>query len=232
MANVLFGGGVAAMAGSIGGTVFSRGAGGAIARNRTKPVNKRSALQSARRANSAYLATYWSGTLTVAQRADWNAYAAGTSWTNKLGSSIENSGLSAFVRLNTLRILAGLALSAPAPTAMGHAAGVGLVIAPDVATPAYNLAEPTAGFDKDTDDHTLLIFAGLPTEGGRAALPKGFRFVAAIEGDSVTPETFPLAMTPIDTFADGQNITIKAMFIDEFNRVSGPFFASEIATPT
>ncbi len=232
MALVQFGGGVTDMRGAIAGTVFSRGAGGNIARSRTRPVNKRSTLQTARRANAAYLAKYWSNTLTAQQRADWRAYAAGTTWTNKLGQTIEINGLAAFLRLNALAFLYSSTVLADAPTAMGHAGGVTLAFTAESDTSKLQLAEPGGSFDKSIDEQFLMIFMGLPTEAGRLATPKGFRYVSHVAGDSVAPPTFPLELSAAYTMAEGQRITIKAMFKDQDNRISGPHWAEVLAAPS
>jgi len=223
---------VSDIAGSVGGNVFSRGKGGPIIRNRRKPVNPRSALQNTRRARAAYLATYWSKTLTDQQRTDWRAYAAGTAWTNKLGDSIEITGNAAFVRLNTLAFMYSSTVLAAAPLAMGHAGGVTLAFTAENDTSKIQLAEPGGAFDKDIDGHFLMISMGLPSEAGRLGIPKGMRYVSHTAGDSGAPPAFPLELTSAYTMAAGQLITIKAMFQDESNRVSGPFFASATAAPS
>lgn len=232
MALVQLGGGVTDIRGSIGGTTFSRGAGGNIARARKKPVNPRTLLQNARRAVIANLTKYWSGTLTEQQRTDWRAYASGTSWTNKLGQSIQINGLAAFVRLNALRVLGGLTIVAAAPTAMGHAGGVSLAFAAESDTTKLQLAEPTGAFDKDLDGHTLWIAGGIPVEAGHLSLPSKWQFIQIVEGDSITPPTFPLELTAPFTMAAGQRISIRSMFSDPENRVSGPFFAQAVAAPS
>jgi len=229
MANITYGGGITDIRGSIGGTCFSRGAGGAIARARVKPVNPRSTLQTARRARTAYLATYWSKTLTEQQRDDWRAYAAGTTWTNKLGQTIEINGLAAFIRLNAVVLLYSSTVIAAAPLAMGHAGGATYAFAAESDTSKLQLAEPGGAFDKSTDGHVLFCFCGLPTEAGQLAIPKGFRYVAHCAGNSGAPPTFPLEFSAPYTMAAGQRVTCRFMFLDENNRLSGPVYATDLA---
>jgi len=231
MANIQYGAGIADARGSIGGLTLSRGAGGAIARARVKPVNPRSTLQSARRARTSFLSKQWSATLTEQQRDDWRAYAAGTTWTNKLGQTIQINGLAAFLRLNALVLMYGSTVVADAPTAMGHAGGVTLSFTAESDTTKLQLAEPGGSFDKSTDGHYLLVFMGLPTEAGRISTPNGFKYVTSVAGNSTTPETFPLELDAAYTMAEGQRITIKTMFQDENNRISGPHWASVVAAP-
>lgn len=229
MALVKFGGGVAAMSGSIGGTTFARSKAGAYARQWTKPVNPRSPLQNARRAFLAYLATYWSKTCTDQQRIDWSAYADGTSWTNKLGESITINGNAAFIRLNTIGHIAGQDIRADAPTAMGHAGGVTLAFTADSALDKLQIAEPGGAFDPNVDNQFIAFFQGLPSEPGRISTPKGFKFIGHIWGDSGAPMMFPTAIMSAYTIHAGQLVTIKGMFIDEHYRVSGPSWANVLA---
>jgi len=232
MANILYGAGIADARGSIGGLTLSRGAGGAIGRARVKPVNPRSTLQSARRARTSFLTKQWSATLTEQQRADWRAYAAGTTWTNKLGQSIQINGLAAFLRLNSLAFLYSSTVLVAAPTAMGHAGGVTLAFTAENDTSKLQLAEPGGSFGKSTDGHFLMVFMGLPSEAGRIATPKGFRYVCHVAGNSGAPPGFPLELTAAYTMAAGQRIVIKAMFKDEHNRISGPHWAEVLAAPS
>lgn len=197
-----------------------------------KPVNPRSGLQSARRAQVGYLSTYWSKTLTAQQRADWRAYAAGSTWTNKLGQVIEINGLAAFLRLNALLAVIGEAVTAAAPLAMGHAGGVEFTFDPENDLSNIGLAEPTGAFDPAIVGHHLIVFQGLPVEAGRSGIPKGMRYIGVCSGADPVPPTFPLDIPSAYTMAEGQLVTCRAMFVDESFRVSGPFFATVAAAPS
>lgn len=232
MALIKLGGGVTDIRGSVGGSTFSRCKGGNYIRSNKKPCNPRSSLQNTRRANAAYLAKYWSNDLTEQQRADWRAYAAGTTWTNRLGEAIENNGLSAFLRLNAFQLMIPSTIIAAAPTAMGHAGGVTLSFLAENDTGKLQLAEPTGSFDKDLDIHTLWISMGLPTQPGRLATPKGFRYIARVWGSSGAPLAFPYELNAAYTMALGQLVTIRAMFQDEHYRISGPHWATATAAPS
>ena len=232
MANIRYSAMIADARGSIGGVTLSRGRGGAIARNRSKPVNPRSSRQESLRGQTAHLSRYWSKTLTAQQRADWNAYAAGTSWTNKLGDSIQINGNAAFMRLNALLIQAGGALTPAAPLAMGHAGGITISATAENDTSKIQLAEPGGSFDKDLDDDWVLIFQALPAEAGNAAGRKGIRFIGAVEGDSIAAPVFPYEISAAYTMAAGQQITLKAVHIDPDYRVSAPVFFSVLAAPS
>lgn len=226
------GGGVTDIRGSMGGNTFSRSKAGNYLRSNKKPVNPRSPLQVTRRANTAYLMKRWSNDLTEQQRTDWRAYAAGTTWTNKLGETIENSGISAYVRLNVLQLMIPSTPIDAAPLAMGHAGGVTMTFAAENDTTKLQMDEPGGSFDKDTDIHTLWIAMGIPSQPGRLGIPKGFTYIARIWGSTGAPLVFPYEMTAPYTMQLGQLITIRAMFQDENYRVSGPFYFSVNAAPS
>ncbi len=228
---VMLGGGVTDIRGSIAGTTFSRSKSGNIARSRKKPVNPRSPLQITRRANAAWLATYWSKKLTEQQRTDWRAYATGTSWTNKLGQSITIGGNAAFMRLNTFALLTDIPIIAAAPTAMGHAGGVTIGFDAESDTSKIQIALPGGAFDKDVDFHRIALFLGIPTEPGRIATPKGFKYIGLLYGNLAAPMTFPVELDSAYTMRAGQLLTIRAMFKDEFDRMSGPFWSTATAAP-
>lgn len=232
MANIMWSALVAEARGSIGGVTFSRGAGGAIARNRTRPINPRSNLQEIRRGNAAYIARYWSHTLTVDQRADWEAYTAGTSWTNKLGQSISIGANAAFLRLNTLLLILGEPVRDDAPTALGHAGGITIGFDAESDTKNIEFEEPGGAWDKDTDDDFILFFQALPVEGGRVRSTKGIRYIGSVEGDGTTAPTFPLDIDSEYSMQESQNVTIKAVHIDPDFRVSSAVFATEASAPS
>lgn len=226
---IMFGGGVTDMRGSIAGTTFSRSRSGNYARARKKPINPHSTLQNTRRAEMAYLMKFWSNNLTEQERVDWRAYALGTTWTNRLGQTIEVNGNSAFVRLNMLQRLTPSTVITAAPLAMGHAGGVTQSFSPEYDTTKLQIDEPTGSFDKDIDIMTLWYFMGIPREVGNIAIPKGFKYCGRVWGSSGTPLTFPYELTATYTMALGQRITVKTMFQDAQYRVSGPHYMTALA---
>lgn len=232
MALIMLGGGVTDIRGSIAGTTFARSAAGNYARSRKKPVNPRSPLQNTRRAWLSYLAKYWSEWCTEQERTDWRAYAMGTSWTNKLGQSIEINGLAAFMRLNMLISMYSGTLRHAGPTAMGHGGGVQYTFAAESDTTKIQMNEPTGAFDKGILGHWLLFFQGIPVEPGRIATPKGFKYIGAVYGHGSAPLTYPYEITAAYTMREGQGVTLRAMFQDENYRNSGPHWKRVLAAPS
>lgn len=101
MALVKYGAGIVQISGSIAGDVHARNRFGNYVRPRTKPVNPHSIRQEDIRAILSFFAEFWHGTLTIAQRAAWEVYAAAIPMTNRLGETIYLTGYNHFMRSNT-----------------------------------------------------------------------------------------------------------------------------------
>lgn len=232
MALILLGGGVTDIRGSIAGTTFSRSMAGNYARARTKPVNPRSNLQNVRRAVLSQLSRYWSKTLTEAQRQAWREYSDATSWTNRLGQTVDIPGIAAMIRTNALKLLVGAALQPAAPTMSGQAGAIGFVFTATEDDQKIVLASVDAPWDVDTDDDYAIFFVGLPAAPGRITTPGLFNYGDEIEGDSVSPETFPYEFDSPFLFVEDQQITVSAVHLDELGRVSARTYQRVAADPT
>lgn len=106
MAKVALGGGVAAISGKSGGTVFARNKGGAYMRNFVKPTNPSTAYQEEARDRLTQYSNEWR-TLTDAQREAWNAWASEHPVLDRLGAAKTLTGAQAYTKINTNRDLAG-----------------------------------------------------------------------------------------------------------------------------
>lgn len=120
------------MSGKEGGIVYSHNRYGSYTRQRIIPTNPASSFQNAVRAAFEALANYWTNTLTPAERAAWDTYAANVTMTNRLSLAINITGMSMFVRNNTPRLLLGLSVKAAAPTTFTlgaiHQPAVGAIV--------------------------------------------------------------------------------------------------------
>ena len=229
MANIKFGAIVTDMRGSLGGTAFSRGGGGAIARNAPKPVNPRSATQSSRRAVLAQLAQRWGRVLTEPERTAWRAYAAGTAWTNKVGTSATISGLAAYVRLNSLLMMAGVAVQDTAPTSVGHAGTPTFTITAEPTDGHIVVAQPSEPFDKNITGSRMIFFQHVAANPGQLAIPGNKRYLGTIVGNVSTPPTFPNDLDVIFPVATGQRIFVTGIFIDQTYRIGNDYSVSALA---
>lgn len=124
MARIKYGNGVADIRGAINGTVFSRNASGAYARNKTAPTNANTPSQVAARSRFQSLTTGWRG-LTDAQRQSFNEAAPNFPQSNVLGETVILTGQQLYMKLNGNILATGGALitSAPAPVVMPGATG-------------------------------------------------------------------------------------------------------------
>lgn len=89
---------VAAISGSIGGTVYSRNRGGPYIRNRAIPVDPNTSFQINVRAILAARSQAWADR-TPAERAAWENWALQNLVTNALGNQIRLSGHQAYIQL-------------------------------------------------------------------------------------------------------------------------------------
>lgn len=211
------------------GTVFSRSGAGNYMRSQPHPINPRSASQSARRQALARWATAWSAELDDDQRAAWEAYVAATSWTNRLGQSIQISGVAALARLNTLLQLAEQDPQLDGPAINGHPGTPAVTITAEPTAGTLTVAEITEPFDPEVDGELLLLFAALPAPAGRLAIPRGMTYVDVIAGDSSTAPTFPAALNSPYPFQAGQRVTTRCVYIDHYGRVATPSIQQAIA---
>ena len=106
MAKVVTGGGVAAISGKSGGTVFARNKGGAYMRNFVKPTNPSTVYQEEARDRLTQYSNEWR-TMTDAQRIAWSEWAATHPFLDRLGAAKTLTGAQAYVKINTNRDLAG-----------------------------------------------------------------------------------------------------------------------------
>ncbi len=219
MANIKTSALVADIKGKIGGNCFARNKAGIYVRAKIKPINPMAIRQQQRRAAISVAAAAW-GKLTSNVRAGWQAYALNTSWTNRLGDSINIGGEAAFVRLACMRLLAGLALPTAAPLEYGHASGTIATITAAVSVQTIVLAEPSTGWVKKTVGDQLLIFIGMPQSVGRSMMPSRWYYKETLVGSGATV-SFPYNLGDLRwIFAEGQRVGIGMVHIDPENRIS------------
>jgi hypothetical protein len=97
---------VAAVSGSVGGTVFSRNRGGAYMRVRAVPVSSQSEKALLFKSYLALASQYWRG-MNADLRKSWSVYAQSNPVTNRLGQSKSLTGQNHFIRINTRMLAAG-----------------------------------------------------------------------------------------------------------------------------
>lgn len=229
MALVKFGGGITDMRGSIGGTVFSRNKSGAIARQRTTPINPKTALQSAIRAILSFVAQLWRTGTTAVQKAAWATYAANVPAKNKLGEVINLSGFNQFVKSNTTLKAAGIAEIADAPTIFtlpGEDPTYAAVVSEAGQTIAVTFDDTRDWVDED--GAAYIVQMGIPQDDSVTFFDGPWRAAGAILGAVIPPVTGDTVPVPFPVVAD-QQIFTRAKIIRADGRVSDWFRSAVIA---
>lgn len=118
MAKVLFTAVVADMRGKLAGTVFTKNRGGAVARTKVSPVNRRTTSQQTRRSVFGNMSSAWRA-LTEAQRQSWIEGAPGFARTDQFKNQKVLSGQQLFVGLNSNLQKIGKAMLSVCPVPQG-----------------------------------------------------------------------------------------------------------------
>lgn len=105
---------VGQISGRVAGSVYSHNAGGTYIRNGTIPTTSTSTDALAAKSRLTTISQYWQ-TISDANRASWQNFAANVPVTNRLGKSIFLNGHQMFVRLSTRILAAGGAVVETAP---------------------------------------------------------------------------------------------------------------------
>jgi hypothetical protein len=215
-----FGGGAAS--GKAGSMVASHNKGGQYIRARTTPTNPRTAQQSAVRNATALLAPQWSSTLTDPQRDAWNVYAVNVSLKNRLGDTINVSGIAMFLRSNVSRIQAGLPIITDAPVLfdLGQTpTEFEFVVAPGATGGTMTItAATTSGWNSSTANH-FLLYTSRPQNAGINFFNGPYRLAAVFPGGNTTGSatfTLPFAAGPV-----GSIIKLQARVTLPDGRLSG-----------
>jgi hypothetical protein len=224
MALVKFGGGVAQMSGSIGGTTFARNRSGNYARNRTRPVNTRSIGQESIRTALSYLTMAWASTLDATQRTAWATYATAVAVKNRLGESTYLTGFNHFVRANAefYRKLATITEDGPTVLALPEKDEAFVCtgsVANQKISVAFNEALPWAL----EAGAVMFIYMGRPRQATRLFFNGPWNYMDKILGVASTGAQSPAVLTPPYTLVLGQVVTCYARIRRLDGRLSEPF---------
>jgi hypothetical protein len=157
---------ITAASGSVGGATWSRNAAGMYIRARATPVNPNTSRQSAVRAAMSSMVVYWHSTLTAAERAAWDTYAANTPLTDPLGQQQTVSGQNMFLRSNILRQWRSLGVIDAAPTDFDLGQPVVSVTSVVVAAGTLTWTYTVGGAGTDTTGDKFL-YIGVAQNAGR-----------------------------------------------------------------
>ena len=197
--------------GSTGGTTHSRNRFGAYERSRSVPVNPNTARQVGVRNVVRSLAIAWNNDLTQVQRDLWEVYAANTSWTNRLGQSVNLTGLNHFIRSNTPRLLSGLARTDNGPPPVGLAtAELALSVTASEASQLITIAFDDSAPWNNEDNGLQVFYMGLPKNGAIKFFGGPYRKVLSHFGSLATPIASPIATATVFPFTAGLRIWVRS----------------------
>jgi len=169
------------------------------------------------------LAQRWQSVLTPTQREAWETYAAAISFQNRVGQSVNLSGLAMYIRSDAAIMSAGGVVVDDGPTSL---------VLPGQ-DPLFSVAaDETTGLLTVTFDDTLDWNADLGWLSIYMHQPKGqsinffggpFRQAGALEGDTATPLESPLTIAAPYTLTEGQKGICEARIINPDGNVSNRF---------
>lgn len=226
MALIRYGGGIVQMSGSIAGDTFARNRYGNYSRARTKPTNPNTALQQRARGAIALLVERWAETLSAANRAAWDLYAANVAMTNKLGETIHLSGFNHFVRSNSFLAQYGITIIDAGPVIFTLAdQDPTISIAGSEATQRF-----TATFDDgmawcSEDNAYLTALMGQPQNPQRSFFGGPWKGIRYLSGNSGAPLASPLELVPLHVISEGQRCWVQFRIYRADGRESQPFEA-------
>jgi hypothetical protein len=191
MAKVMFGSLATDVRGKIAGIVYSKNRNGAYVRQKVSPTQSPTTRRTAVRERLAGLAAYFSGTLTAAQVAAWNAFAQNNPVTDIFGRTMILSGIQSFVQLNGIILNCGGAQidDPPANLAITPLTSFTATLtagAPDVASIAF-APTPTGANVK------LQVYATQPLPSGRSFTKNFKRWLVVSALNAATPANIATA---------------------------------------
>lgn len=195
--------------GSIGGQTWSHNRSGAYVRARSIPVNPNTDRQNAVRVAVRNLSIFWETQLTQNQRDAWDVYAAVVDWINKLGQSINLTGLNHYIRCNTQRTISGIARidQAPAIQDIGDAEDQ-LACTASEGTQDLTIDGNAAGPWIADAGSWQFYYLGIPQNGSRKFFGGPYRFVTAVP--SAGPPPFPVVIAAPWPFQEGQRLWLRS----------------------
>ncbi len=191
------------MSGSLGGITAARNKGGQYLRARVVPVDPGSFFQTTLRTIFGSLAVLWQTTLTAAQRTAWDTYAANVTVVNRIGETVNLTGLQMYIRSNTPRIQASEARVDDGPTEfnLGSFTDMSMTVAGGGSTLSVTFDN---GDDwANEDDAVAMILASREVAPTINFFKGPYRFAANIEGDGTVPPTTPASITSPFTYTSG-----------------------------
>jgi len=221
---------VGTVSGSIGGVTGSHNKGGQYFRRRAIPTNPGSATQTVVRNLMATYSQAWANTLTAAQRAGWDVYAANVAWIDSLGNSISLSGQQMYVRTQIAAVYAELPAIPDAPTNYTLAHMTVPVLSAVAATSVITVTFDDADEWANAVGGGLSIFCSRPQSDGISYFKGPYQYAGTIDGAASPPSSPDTSLSLPFAAAAGNKVFWQARAINADGRVSGLVRGSFLAS--
>jgi len=199
--------------GKLSAVVFSHNKGGDYVRAGGAPTNPNTSRQQTCRTILGNLAQFWTNTLTVDQRAQWNTYAENHPIENALGQEIRITGLAWMARVNARLQDAADTLMLVPPSAPAPGGLESLTVAFTSGT-----AVSVTYTDALAADERMQLWVSLPVSLGSSPNFRQCRLVGYSAAEAATPIAFTLP----HAFQDGTNGVFFAAILNAEGLI-GPY---------
>jgi hypothetical protein len=191
------------MSGSLGGITAARNRGGQYLRARVVPVDPGSPAQTTLRTIFGALSIAWQTILTAGQRLAWETYADNVTVVNRIGETVNLTGLQMYIRSNTPRVQAGLLRvdDGPVEFNLGEFTDVSIGI-------VGGTSDIDVTFDPDDawaneDGNSMLVLASREAAPSINFFKGPYRLAGTIDGLTLAPPASPAAVTSDFSYTAG-----------------------------
>jgi hypothetical protein len=162
--------------------------------------------------------------LTVAQRAQWEVYAAAITRTNKLGAQIKLTGFNHYIRSNSIRLQNAKNTIGDGPGNLTLPAGdPTFVCTVDEAAQQISVVfDDTADWNDQNFGH-MFVSMSIPKATGTNFIDGPFRIAGVLTGLQGTPPASPQVLPVPFPVVEGQEVVCRARISEEDGRLSDFF---------
>ena len=221
MARVQLGGGVTAIAGRVGGSIFQRGKAGQVLKAGSFNKYKGGRTNGFGRQNITSASSFWRS-LNDGDRLGWNSLASGLSRLNKFGVPYTPSGFQIFCELNAnLGKCAGTSLISVAPSMVSLPSFASLTADFDLSVPEFII---DATFTGTTTGFRVNLECTTAQQGSILSNRQSFSILAKSVGPASFPTDQRASFVKLFGFTPelGQVVFIRAQLIDQTTGQAGP----------
>lgn len=210
---------VSEISGRVANVIFSSNLGGAYARTGVIPLNPQSEFQAEVRSVLSYLSKEWSDTLTDAQRTAWEEFSKKNKVQNRLGDSIELTGIAMFCRLNANNSLLcppGAPVLLDPPSSLNVLPLTKLTVIDAIAATGVVQFDTTPGYSVQANTFVVVRMSPIMRPG--ATRPAAVRVITSIANGDVNGSDHYQAsfdFTRLGTPAVGDRFTLEVQRIDD-----------------